>query len=101
MNDTKWDELRLTMYDLGRVSPRFRVKHIDDTEPGPWDAEWYYHFRQGGYACIEWVELRLAHESHRAEVARVLGSIHVPGVGTSSGFIVYGYVAPGTPVEYL
>ena len=89
------------MYELGEFSPRFRVKDIEATQPGPWDGEWYYHFRDGGYGSIEWVELRLEAESQRDLVATILASINLPGVHTPEGFIVLGHVAPGTPVEYI
>ena len=101
LSDTKWDELRLAMCALGDLSPQFRVKDIEATQPGPWDGEWYYHFREGGYRSMEWVELQLKDEAQRANVASILASINWPGVHTNGGFIVYGHVMPGTPVEYI
>jgi hypothetical protein len=101
LNDTKWDELRLAMYKLGQLSPRFRVKDIEANQAGPWDGEWYYHFREAGYGSMEWVELKLKAESQRDLVATILASINLPGVHTSEGFIVFGHVTPGTPVEYI
>ena len=101
LNDTKWDELRLAMYGLGPLRPRFRVKDIEDTHPGPWDGEWYYHFREGGYGSMEWVELQLADEGLRALVLQILASINLPGVRTNEGFIIFGHVPPGTPIEYI
>ena len=89
------------MYELGQWSPRLRVKDIEATQPGPWDGEWYYHFREGGYGSMEWVELQLKDESQRDDVASTLASINLPGVHTIGGFIVYGHVMPGTPVEYI
>jgi hypothetical protein len=101
LNDTKWDELRLAMYELGQLSPRFRVKDIEATQPGPWDGEWYYHFREGGYASMEWVELQLNDETQRDDVSNILAFINLPGAHTNAGFIVYGHVVPGTPVDYI
>lgn len=101
MNNTKWDELRLAMYDLGHEAPRFRVKAIGADQPGPWDGEWYYHFREGGYHKIERVELQLRDSSHRGAVARALVTINVPGVQTDAGFVVYGHIPPGASAEYI
>ena len=101
LNDTKWDELRLAMYELGEQSPDFRVKDIRDDRPGPWDGEWFYHFRSGGYSSMEWVELRLADPQQREVVARILESINLPGSHTNEGFVIYGHVVPGSSVEYI
>jgi hypothetical protein len=89
------------MSELGPLSPRFRVKKIEAAQPGPWDGEWYYHFREGGYGSMEWVELQLKDESQRDDVSSVLASINLPGAHTTGGFIVYGHVMPGTFVEYI
>ena len=101
LNDTKWEELRLAMYALGSESPRFRAKDIKTSQPGPWDGEWFYHFRDGGYRSLEWVELQLRDQSQRDAVARILASINLPGMHTDAGFIVYGHVVPGAPIEYI
>ena len=101
LNDAKWDELRLAMYDLGPRSPQFRVKEVAAEQPGPWDGEWFYHFRVGGYRTIEWIELELCNQSERDEIASILASINLPGAHTDKGFIIYGHVAPGFSVEYI
>jgi hypothetical protein len=101
LNDTKWDELRLAMYALGQQAPDFRVREIGADLPGPWDGEWYYHFRQGGYRSIEQVELRLRDSAHRGAITAAIERIGLPGTCTDAGFVVYGYAAPGTPVEYI
>jgi len=101
LNDTKWDELRLAMYGLGHQRPRFRVKEIGAAEPGPWDGEWFYHFRDGGYRSMEWVEVQLLDQAHRDNIANILASIHLPGIHTDAGFIIYGHVASGTSVDYI
>jgi hypothetical protein len=101
MNDTKWDELRLAMYSLGRNGPQFRTKKVGASQPGPWDGEWYYHFRVGGYRTIEWVELKLRDATQRDIVANALAIIGLPGTHTEAGFIIYGYVVPGIPVDYI
>ena len=101
LNDTKWGELRLAMYGLGQQSPMFRIKDLGKSQPGPWDGEWFHHFKIGGYRSIEWVEVQLRDQTQRDSVADVLASIHLPGVHNEAGFIIYGHVAPGTPVDYI
>ncbi|MBU1070709.1 hypothetical protein KJ975_14195, partial [Myxococcota bacterium] len=48
MNNTKWDELRLGMYEL-EPEPEWRTKCWENGYITPWDFGWYYHFREGGY----------------------------------------------------
>jgi hypothetical protein len=100
MNDARWDELRVAMYGLGRLSPRWRAKdvsgHVSD-----WDGEWFYHFREGGYASIEWVEILAASPEQDAAVETALRRIHVPGHRIVEGFRVLGYVQEGTAVDFI
>jgi hypothetical protein len=101
MNDTKWDELRLAMYELGASSPQWRTKTLGSGYVSPWDGEWFYHFRAGGYADIEWVEIKLASPTQKMDVLTALRRVHVPGHETEDGFRVYGYVKAGEHLEYL
>jgi hypothetical protein len=100
MNDTKWDELRLAMYGLGDLSPRWRTRDVSGSI-APWDGEWYYHFRAGGYASIEWVEIRVTSPAQEAAVLSILRAVHVPGERVEQGFRVYGYAAPGMALNYI
>lgn len=52
MNNTKWDEIRLSMYNSS-ISVRWRTKYSDSNFVSPWNGEWYYHFHEGGYTDIE------------------------------------------------
>jgi hypothetical protein len=101
MNDTKWDELRLGMYGLGKQSPRYRTRALENGYESSWDGEWYYHFRDGGYRSIEWVEIEVTSSEQLMAVQDVLASIHVPGERTPLGFKVYGYMRPGMAVDYV
>jgi hypothetical protein len=94
MNDTKWDELRLAMYSLGEHHPRWRTKDVSGYL-SPWDSEWYYHFREGGYATIEWVEICVNSPAQEVAVLSALRAVHVPGERLEHGFRVYGYATPG------
>ena len=53
MNDTKWEEIRWAMVHYLKCI-RWRTKDIENGYICPWDGEWFYHFRLGGYECIEW-----------------------------------------------
>jgi hypothetical protein len=100
MNDTKWDELRLAMYGLGELSPAWRTKDLSGYL-SPWDGEWYYHFRNGEYDSIEWVEIRVTSPAQDAAVLASIREVHVPGERVEQGFRIYGYVAAGTSLDYL
>jgi hypothetical protein len=58
MNDTKWEELRQAMYVLDAKIP-WRCKVLGRRYTSDWDGEWFYHFRLGDYADIEWTELKI------------------------------------------
>lgn len=99
MNNAKWDELRLAMHYLGPISPKWRTRDLESGYESPWDGEWFYHFRTGGYEAIEWVEIKVDSPEQEHAVLNALRSIHVPGNRTEVGFKVYGY-ARG-PMEYI
>ncbi|MDM0039397.1 hypothetical protein QTH89_23365 [Variovorax sp. J22G21] len=100
MNNTKWEELRLGMHGLGKLSPKFRVRNLRSQRLSEWDGEWFHHF-YGSHAEDEWVEIAVISSVQREAVLKVLRSVHVPGAASDTGFKVFGYVPLGTPVEYL
>jgi hypothetical protein len=100
MSVTKWDELRLAMYELGQSSPRWRVNDLSGYL-SPWDGEWFYHFRDGGYGTIEWVEIRVATPEQDVVVEAALRRVHVPGHRVEHGFRVYGYAREGVTLDYI
>ena len=101
MNDTKWDELRLAMYALGPLSPRWRTLDVENGYLSDWDGEWFYHFRNGGYKFIKWVEIAIATPEQRHTVLTELAKVHVPGHCTETGFRVLGYGELGAEIDYL
>lgn len=101
MNNTKWDELRLAMYGLGVMSPAWRTRDRTSGYVSEWDGEWYYHFRGGGYECIEWVEIATLNSDQHEAVRTALRDVHVPGEEMSTGFRVYGFAESGQVLEYL
>jgi hypothetical protein len=101
MNNTKWNELRLAMYSLENLTPQWRTKDVETGYIPRWDGEWFYHFRDGGYECIEWVEIKVTTPEQNVAVLASLRTIHVPGEKTEEGYRVFGYVAPGKQVDYI
>ena len=99
MNNTKWEELRLAMYGIETVT-RYRCM-ITTGYYSDADAEWFYHFRDGGYDDIQYVDIFADGEGHREEIRSALKTIHVPGEETKDGFRVYGYALPGQTLDYL
>ena len=99
-------------YKMGRAAPRdvtprrgseraIRDKARLSCYISPWDREWFYHFREGGYHDIEWLEIRTTCHEQNAAVLAALRSIHVPGRRIEGGFRVYGYSNDGDVVDYI
>jgi hypothetical protein len=101
MNDTKWEELRLAMYGLGRLHPHFQIKDVDSDKPTLSDGEWFYHFRLRPYSTIEWCDLRVWSDEQRHSVLQCLRMIHLPGYETEEGFRILGWVRGGEPISYI
>ena len=100
MNTTRWEELRRAMDALGESSPRWRTRDLSGYL-SPWDGEWYYHFRDGGYEPIEWVEVQITSPTPEALVLAALQAVHVPGERTERGFRVVGYWTGAGRLNYL
>ena len=101
MNNTKWEEIRLRMYELGVLSPMWRVKNVENHHICEWDGDWFYHFRNGGYECIEWLEIATISPEQVAAVGEILQRICVPGEQLPGIFRIFGYAPIGKPVGYL
>ena len=101
MNNTKWEELRLAMYSLGKLHPQWRTKDVETGFIPEWDGEWFYHFRVGGYESIEWVDIRVDSPEQDLAVFDALKVIHVPGEKTNEGYRVFGYTKSGQEVNYI
>lgn len=101
LNNTKWDELRLAMYGLGELSPRWRTRDIENGYVSEWDAEWFYHFPAGGYETIGWVEIEVTSDEQRRRVLAELRRIHLPGRELKHGYLIHGYAPIGDAIDYL
>src|ERR1700722_19734338 len=100
MNNTKWEELRLAMYNLSHLRPRWRTKDLSGYL-SDWDGDWFYHFRNGGYDSIERVEIQVMSAEQEAVVLALLRQIQLPGKRIEAGFRVYGYARGGEPMDYV
>lgn len=100
MNNTKWDELRLAMCNLGNLSPQWRTKDLSGYI-SQWDGDWFYHFRDGGYNTIEWVEIQVLSPEQETAVVALLQEIHLPGHRIAQGFRIYGYSRNGNLIDYV
>lgn len=99
MNNTKWDELRLAMYAL-KPAPSWSTMSTRGYRSPP-DREWFYHFKDGGYDTISYVDILVESESQRELVLAALQKVHVPGEALPDGFRVFGYTEDGQAVMYL
>lgn len=100
MNNTKWDEIRLAMYDYPK-NQQWRTKDIETGYISPWEGEWYYHFKSGGYKNIEWLEIKSETKEISNDIIKILRAFHVPGEVFDNVIKVYGYVAIDKQVDYL
>ena len=101
MNNTKWEALRLVMYGLGNMRPLWRTKSLETGYVTKWDGEWFYHFKDGGYESIEWLEIDITSPEQDEVVSAALKAIHVPGHRTERGFRVFGYAPNGVVLDYI
>jgi hypothetical protein len=100
MNNTKWEEIRIAIYSCP-YNVQWRTKDLESRYISPWDGEWYYHFNDGGYKTIEWLEIKVKTEEIRDEVIIILRNINVPGVACNKVIRIYGYVEVGSFMDYL
>jgi hypothetical protein len=101
MNNTKWDELRLAMDNLGGMRPRLRTKDVENGYTSNWDREWFHHFRIGGYKTIEWVEVFFDSDIQRTNVTEILELLHIPVEITDKCFRIYGYIDDTDKINIL
>jgi hypothetical protein len=99
MNTTKWNEVRLGMYELKPHPPRWRTKDVQNGYVSQWDGEWFHHFR--GYETIEWADIRPNRAEDTEAVLNVLHRVHVAGEKIGDFFRVYGYIESGKTIAYF
>lgn len=69
------------------------MKHLSSTgyNSGS-DRKWSYHFREGGYDDMLYVDIQVETLSRRKRVRSTLRKVHVPGDETPGVFRVFGYL---------
>ncbi|WP_081394083.1 DUF6678 family protein [Paenibacillus odorifer] len=100
MNNTKWEEIRQAMLNYA-FPTKCRIKDIDTGYISLWDGDWYYHFSDGGYKFIEWLEIHAEDDSINADLIQILKKIHVPGEVTTDSIIIYGYNKTNEFIDYI
>ncbi|MEL6684368.1 MAG: DUF6678 family protein [Pseudomonadota bacterium] len=95
-NTTKWEEQRrLALSIQPAARPRFRSRHMGTGHLSSWEDEWFYHFRDGGYADIEYVELEF-NQAIDPLFAYRLKAIGLVGVQHGHSLRIFGYLPHGT-----
>jgi len=100
MNNTKWDELRVAMFEHPK-SPKWRTCDAESGYVSDWDGEWFYHFRGNGYESILWVELLIESDEQREAIISELVQIGLPGYEKDGNLFVVGYTESGQTIDYF
>ena len=94
-NNTKWAELRALFLSIEAAHrPEFRSKCITNGYISEWDGEWYYHFNEGGFKEIEWIELKFESVDCTDMFGGLL-EIGLVGEIRDNLLRIYGYVPKG------
>lgn len=99
MNSTKWEELRLAMASV-KPSPGWKVVLLNGFESSI-DHEWFYHFAISGHNDTHYVDIFPSSPEQHLDIGRILREIHLPGIETTYGYRVYGYMEPYEVIDYL
>jgi len=99
MNNTKWNEIRMAM---GRMEspPSWKITLLNGYESAV-DGEWFYHFREGGYLDIQYLDILTNSVAQHAIVGPILRAIHLPGIESKNGYRILGYADVSSYVDYL
>jgi len=98
-NHTKWEDLRRAMHDLP-FATRFRCQDLSGHYSRP-DGEWFYHFRDGGYETMRFVDIHTDTDEQRGALLSELKRVRLAGHPIDGGFRVYGYAEPGQVLDYF
>lgn len=99
MNNTKWDKIRVAMVSM-ESSPLWKITFLNGNESAV-DGEWFYHFSEGGYLDIQYLDILTNSVEQHATVGTILRAIHLPGMETSTGYRILGYADSVSYVDYL
>ncbi|WP_331280454.1 DUF6678 family protein [Cedecea neteri] len=82
MNNIKRNEIRLAMFGM-ESPPLWKITFINGYESAI-DSKWFYHFNEGGYLDIHYLDILTKSVEQHATVGTILRAIHLPGVETST-----------------
>lgn len=99
MNNTKWNQIRVAMVSM-QSSPLWKITFLNGNESAV-DGEWFYHFSEGGYLDIQYLDILTNSVEQHATVGTILRAIHLPGMETSTGYRILGYADSVNYVDYL
>ncbi|MGW9997415.1 MULTISPECIES: DUF6678 family protein [Pantoea] len=99
MNNTKWNKIRLAMLSM-TSPPLWKTTSLNGYESIV-DGEWFYHFSEGGYSDIRYLDVLTNSFEQHVEVGAILRAIHLPGIETSNGYRILGYADSADHVFYL
>lgn len=110
MNNTKWDELRELMVELGNESPLYRVQCLREPPSQGWDGDWYYHLPM--YKSIEWLDIDPILRERRGQLIKnkkmdytqryvnLLKENHIPFSFEGLYIRIWGYQRPGQMIDF-
>lgn len=99
MNNTKWNEIRLAMIAM-ESPPLWIITYLNGYQSMV-DGEWFYHFKEGGYLDIQYLDILTNSVEQHAMVGSILQAIHLPGMETSTGYRILGYANSVSKVDFL
>jgi len=99
MNNTKWNEIRQAMISMASP-PLWKITFLDGYESAV-DGEWFYHFSEGGYLDIQYLDILTNSVEQHVMVGTILRAINTPGMETSTGYRILGYADPVSNADYL
>ncbi|PLR34666.1 hypothetical protein CYR55_14795 [Chimaeribacter californicus] len=99
MNNTKWNEIRQAMVNMASP-PLWKTTSLNGYESAV-DGEWFYHFSEGGYSDIQYLDVLTNSIEQHAAVGALLRAIHLPGIEISTGYRIFGYTDSASYVGYL
>lgn len=99
MNNTKWNEIRVAMVSM-ESPPSWRITFLNGYESAV-DGEWFYHFSEGGYLDIQYLDILTNSVAQHAMVGTLLRAIHLPGIESKNGYRIFGYADAISYVDYL
>jgi len=99
MNNTKWNEIWLAMIAM-ESPPLWKITYLNGHQSVV-DGEWFYHFREGGYLDIQYLDVLTNSVEQHATVGNIFRLIHIPGIETATGYRIFGYAESVSNVDYL